>query len=181
MQGIAQGLTYGILAIVVLVLVIRRQMVLRPLNVSRMLVIPGILIVVGLASGTTLFDRLDSPTAIVLLVAGLVVGVLGGAARAATQRLIWQNGVVYSRGTRWTLVLWLATVLVRVGMAGLGAVLHAPEGTGEVLLFLAVTLGVQNLLLARRAGLSILGTRPVFPTSPVDTVADPSPSVPVEK
>jgi hypothetical protein len=54
----------------------------------------------------------------------------------------------------------VATVLLRVGMAALGAVLHAPEGTGEVLLFLAITIGVQNLVLIRRAGLPLLGAPP---------------------
>jgi hypothetical protein len=165
MQGLTQGLIYGLVAVAVLVLVVRRQMALRPINPGSMMRVPAILLVIGLVSDRTLLDRLNSPAGALLLVAGLLIGVAGGVARGLSQRLIWREGVVYTRGTRWTLVLWLATVLLRVGMAALGAAVHAPEGTGEVLLFLAVTLGVQNLLLMRRAGLSFVN-RPTAGPAP---------------
>lgn len=170
MNGLQQGLLDGAIAVLVLFWVIRRQMVERRLTTTRMLTIPILLIVLGLAEDSSAFDRLNSPTALALLVGGLLVGAIGGAARAASQKLIWRQGVVYTRGTGWTMVLWLATVLVRVGMAALGAALHAPEGTGEILLFLGVTLVVQNLLLARRAGVPILGAAPAAGRStPVST------------
>jgi hypothetical protein len=160
MQDLTQGLVYGIVAVLVLVVVIRRQMVLRPVGSARMLAIPAILLLFGLFSDRTLPGRLDSAAGIVLLVAGVLIGAVAGVARGFSQRLIWRDGVVYARGTGWTLALWVATVLLRVGMAALGAVLHAPEGTGEVVLFLAITIGVQNLMLIRRAGLPLLGARP---------------------
>ncbi|GAA5189472.1 hypothetical protein GCM10023322_42400 [Rugosimonospora acidiphila] len=173
MNGLQQGLVDGIIALLVLVWVIRRQMAERQLTTRRMLAMPLILIVIGLVTDKTLFHRLDSATALVLLATGLVIGAVSGAARAATQHISWRGGVVYTRGTRWTMVLWLATVLVRVGMAALGSVLHAPEGSGEVLIFLAVTLGVQNLLLARRAGLTLSGA-PVGRPDPATTGAQSS-------
>lgn len=157
MSGLQQGLITGAIAVLVLVWVIRRQMTERRLSTTRMLTIPVLLVLIGLVQDSTMFDKLTSPTAILLLVGGVLIGAIGGVARAASQRLIWRDGVVYTRGTGWTMALWVATVLVRVGMAALGSALHAPEGTGEILLFLGVTLMVQNLLLARRAGLSILG------------------------
>jgi hypothetical protein len=40
-----------------------------------------------------------------------------------------------------------------VGMFVLAARLGAVEGAGEAMLFVAVTLAVQNVMLARRAGL----------------------------
>jgi hypothetical protein len=160
MNGLQQGLLDGAIGVLVLVWVIRRQMVERRLTTTRMLTIPILLIVLGLAESSSAFNRLNSPTALALLLGGVLVGAVGGAARAASQRLIRRDGVVYTRGTGWTMLLWLATVLVRVGMAALGAALHAPEGTGEILLFLGVTLAVQNVLLARRAGVPILGAAP---------------------
>jgi hypothetical protein len=177
MSGLEQGLIDAVVGVLVLVWVIRRQMVERRLTTTRMLTIPVLLVLIGLVEDRTVLDRLDSPTPLALLVGGVLLGAVAGAARAASQRLIWRDGVVYTRGTRWTMVLWLATLLVRGGMAALAAMLHSPEGTGEILLFLGVTLGVQNLLLARRAGLPILGAPPVQP-APEDRAAAGSPPFP---
>jgi hypothetical protein len=162
-HGAIQGVVDGLIALAVLVWVVRRQMSERRVGARRAFTIPVLMVIIGLVTDKSLADRLSSPTGLGLLAAGIVIGVGMGVARALSQRLYWRDGVAYVRGTGWTLALWLGTVALRIGMAALGAVLHAPEGTGEILIFLAVTLAVQNVVLMRRAGLPLSGV--MAPTS----------------
>ncbi len=159
-HGAIQGVVDGLIALVVLVWVIRRQMSERRVGARRAYTIPLIMAVigvVGLVNDKSHTDKLLSGTGLGLLAVGVVIGVGMGVVRALSQRLYWRDGVAYTRGTGWTLALWLGTVALRIGMAALGAVLHAPEGTGEILIFLALTLAVQNVVLMRRAGLPLAG------------------------
>ncbi|MFB0614793.1 hypothetical protein [Streptomyces sp. AGS-58] len=86
---------------------------------------------------------------IAFLVAGLVISVVAGVLRGRTM-LIWReaDGRLYRRGGRDTLLLWLATVALKLA---LGAVAQAAFGEpfdGNALwLGLGVTLGVQHLVM----------------------------------
>jgi hypothetical protein len=157
-HGAIQGIVDGLIALVVLVWVVRRQMSERRVGARRVFTVPLIMAVIGIASlvnDKPHADKLLSATGLGLLAVGLVIGVGMGVARALSQRLYWRDGVAYARGTGLTMALWLGTVALRIGMAALGAVLHAPEGTGEILIFLALTLAVQNVVLMRRAGIPL--------------------------
>jgi len=104
---------------------------------------------------------------IAFLVAGLIVSVVAGVLRGRTMPL-WReaDGRLYRKGGRETLLLWLATIVVKVG---LGAVAEAAFGepfNGNALwLGLGVTLGVQHLVM------TFYGRRVPVPesTSPLPT------------
>ncbi|MFF4020134.1 hypothetical protein [Streptomyces sp. NPDC001843] len=88
---------------------------------------------------------------VAFLVAGLVVSAVAGVLRGRTMPM-WRDadGRLHRKGGRTTLLLWLATVVVKLG---LGAVAEAAFGepfNGDALwLGLGVTLGVQQLVMTR--------------------------------
>lgn len=88
------------------------------------------------------------------LALSLLAGAGLGAIRAATVR-IWRagNGSAWQRGTMLTAALWLVSLAIHFA---LGAVIDhsagtAAVGTSSILLYLAVTLGVQRAVVRRRA------------------------------
>lgn len=89
-----------------------------------------------------------------LLAASLVVGAGFGALRGRTTHVWRDGGVLYRRGNALTLALWLVGLALHLGVdvaikhvdasaAGLGSI--------SVLVYLAVTLGVQQMLVLQRA------------------------------
>lgn len=89
-----------------------------------------------------------------LLVTGLVVGVALGLLRAATVKLWVRDGVVYTQGHAMTAALWIVGVGIHIGLGVLAREI-APStdsvNASSVLLFIAVSLGVQGLMTIRRA------------------------------
>lgn len=88
------------------------------------------------------------------IVASLVVAVVLGAARASTVRLWVDDGRVLRQGTAVTIVLWLVSLgLHLLSDEELAARGHDAAQLGQlsVLLYLGITLGVQGLLVRRRA------------------------------
>jgi len=100
---------------------------------------------------------------VVLVVAGLLMGAALGAWRATTVRL-WRdaNGVAWRRGTVATGVLWVVSLgshlLLDVAVDHVSGV--SGFGTAGILLYLAVTLGVQREVLRWRAGQLTAGSAP---------------------
>ena len=98
-------------------------------------------------------DRLTTPLSAAFFAAGLLFAAVMGVARAATMRMdVTVDGTVVEGSWR-TGAMWLATVGVGVAMFVAAAKAGATEGAGEAMLYVAMTLAAQNLLLARRAGL----------------------------
>jgi hypothetical protein len=94
------------------------------------------------------------------IVASLVIGGALGAARAFSAKL-WRNqdGSAMSQGTPVTAVLWVISLGAHLAMeVGID---HSTKigglGASSLLLYLAVTLGVQREVLRRRAGMPALG------------------------
>jgi hypothetical protein len=137
------------LALGIVLVVVWRQLVAQPADPRSLFLLPGLLTLVGL------WQLAQSPPhalgAASLLVAQLAAGVVVGAARGATMRL-WTTaaGVPMRRGTPLTLLLWLATLGVRVPLAAAGYGAGAPR-LAEVLLALGATLLAQNLVVWARA------------------------------
>jgi hypothetical protein len=133
--------------------VISRQVRRRAVTPRGLIILPVWFTALSILVDHTMIYRLNSPVAIGFFAAGVVFAVAMGLARAATLR-VWQTETGPWCAGGWpTGVLWVATIAVRVGLFLLADRLGAKEGAGEAMLFVAATLAVQNLQVARRAGL----------------------------
>ena len=152
-----------VIGVAVVGLLLARQMRARPVregSATRISVILGVIGLIELSDATKGHPVGAGPVA--WIVASLVVGGALGAARAFSTK-IWrvQDGSAMSQGTVVTAVLWVVSLgahhAMEVGIdhstkiAGLGA--------SSLLLYLAVSLGVQREVLRRRAGMPAVGTR----------------------
>ncbi|MFJ8001939.1 DUF1453 domain-containing protein [Streptomyces sp. NPDC096310] len=137
----------------VVALVVARQA--RPRRVATggrgVFLVPAVLVLLALRQPGPL-DADDRALSLVLLGAELVVGVAMGVGWARTSRL-WagQDGTVWSKGTRATLLVWVAGIAVRLGLMGVGALLGIHQGSGALILALASSVLVRGVVLARRA------------------------------
>ncbi|MER7004926.1 hypothetical protein ABT297_18035 [Dactylosporangium sp. NPDC000555] len=88
-----------------------------------------------------------------LLAAALVVSVIFGVLRGSTMPM-WRadSGLVVRKGGRVTLWLWLATIAARLVLGAIGsAAFGEPLNFNALWLGMGVTLGVQHLVMTRRA------------------------------
>jgi hypothetical protein len=161
------SLVFGVAA---LALILMRQVKARPLGGSYVLVI--VLGVIGLAeTGAFLFGTQqfvsflkghnhhlalavpDGPAMLVAAAGSLVLAAVTGAARAPSVRLWRQDGHVWRKGTALTVVLWLVSLGLHLGYDALVArgKADADFGAATMLLYFAVSLTVQNIILGARA------------------------------
>ncbi|MFI6685977.1 DUF1453 domain-containing protein [Streptomyces sp. NPDC050485] len=140
-----------LIAIAVVALILVRQFKPQQLSGSRWWVVPAVLGFLAVKDGG-LIDPHHHAASVTLLGAELVIGVLMGVGWAWTTK-IWteSDGTVWSRGTKATAGVWVAGIVLRVGLAGLGAVAGIHMGTGAVLLALAASLLVRGGVLMWRA------------------------------
>jgi hypothetical protein len=158
-----------VIDLVALTWLLTRQIRARPLSGSYK--IPLILAVVGLAEfgafllgggqqlaaflkGHQSFTTIPDGKTILAAVAGsLVLAVVTGAIRAPTIRLWWQDGQYWRRGTWVTLILWIISLGAHLGYDALIAhsTGEAEVGDATMLLFFAVSLTAQRVILAARA------------------------------
>ncbi|MFG3112237.1 DUF1453 domain-containing protein [Streptomyces tendae] len=132
-------------------LVITRQLRASRIDTNRRWwVLPVVLGVVALRE-PGLIDAHHHTTAVLLLTAELVVGLVTGAGWAWTTR-IWveADGAVWSRGTRASIAVWAVGIALRAGLYGVGAVLGVRQDSSGLLLALAATLLVRSGVLAWR-------------------------------
>lgn len=145
-----------IIGVAVLALVIYRQLRTRAVTPRRTYLIPLIFAVYGIGLVAVqdhgrVLDPAHGTLSAVLLAGELVAAVLLGLLRAVTVS-VWRepDGTVWRRGTGWTVAAWIGSVLVRVAFAAGGAYLGVHSGTGEIMVFVAVTLLAQNVFVERR-------------------------------
>jgi hypothetical protein len=89
-----------------------------------------------------------------LVIGGFVVGAtFFGAIRALTVRLIPIDKGVAQQATWLTIGIWVVSVGVQLSLSAVISSLHGPIGatSASVLLYIAISLGVQNTLVQRRA------------------------------
>jgi hypothetical protein len=146
-----------------------RQFTVRRLRVAGVLGIVGV-VEVGSSAGT-------HPVSVVgwtLLVTGLVIGAVLGVLRAATVKLWVRDGAVWTQGHAMTAALWIVGIAIHIGLDLLARAL-APSAdavnASSVLLFIAVSLGVQGLVTMRRAR-SLPGADPFKPATATVVDAD---------
>lgn len=103
-----------ILVAALLVLVMWRRLKGEPAQGKRMVVLPGILIVIGLAGlGTALTRPLD----VAYLVCTVALALIIGALRGLTLRVSERDGVAFVQYTWLTIVLWGVSIASKIGFA----------------------------------------------------------------
>ena len=147
------GMLSALVGITVLAWVIVNQLRPKPLK-ARRLRLAGILAVVGVVQLVSAAGAHPVPLLGWTLPAlGLAIGAALGALRAHTVHLWFRDGVVWTQGHALTAALWVVGIGAHVGLDVLArAVVPAAEtaNTASILLFVAVSLGVQGLVTLRR-------------------------------
>jgi hypothetical protein len=144
-----------VLGVVVLALLIYRQVIARPVN-ARGLQIVVILAVIGLIQTVGYFDKYHSTDGAYAALGGsLVLAAIFGALRSVTVRLWIQDGQAWQKGNWLTGLLWAVALAAHLGYDALVASGHAhgapSVGDATVVLYLAVSLGIQRVIIQQRA------------------------------
>ncbi len=153
MTTAAIWIVYLVAFAALLVAVIARQVRERTLTVRSAMALPAAFAVAAFVLDHTMLHRLASPLAAAIFVLGLLAGAATGLIRAGTMAVRRVGETMVTRGNGRTVAWWVVSLLIRVGLVVGAGSLGLREGAGEAMLFLAVTLGVQNAALAWRAGL----------------------------
>jgi hypothetical protein len=151
------NITNLVIGIVVLVLLLSRQLVARRLKenyrLSFILAIIGIVEFVNFLNG----HPTDRSGIAVAVVGSLVIALVAGAVRALTVR-VWRDGSgqLLRQGTWVTAALWIVSLAAHLGYDDLVAGHITGKNGGNVgdstvILYLVVTLTVQQFVLLRRA------------------------------
>ncbi len=144
----------GVAVVGVLVALQMRARPVREGSAARISVVLGIIGIVELTDAAKGHSVGDATLA--WIVGSLVIGGALGTARAFSTK-IWrlQDGSAMSRGTVVTAVLWVISLGAHLAMeVGIDhSTTIAGLGASSLLLYLAVTLGVQREVLRRRAGM----------------------------
>jgi hypothetical protein len=143
-----------VIALAVLGLLLARQLRTRPISDrnARIMVILG---VVGGYEVIQFADKTPVPAAAWPLLAVSLATAAGFGVLRGTQMHVW-NGPdgALRRGNLTTCVLWVVGIAIHLLVdTGGGALFNVPSGfgTASLMLYIAVTLGVQQLVLAQRA------------------------------
>lgn len=152
----SQTLSYLVIGVAVLGLLIYRQLVARPVRGNQRLVL--ILVILGAIEAVQYIQKLHGGTttataAAIALIGSLILAAVFGAARAATVRIWLQDGQAWSKGNLLTAALWVVAVAAHLGYdyligqhKSIGDI-----GNATVLLYLAVSLAVQRVIVTMRA------------------------------
>jgi hypothetical protein len=168
-----------VLGIVVLALLIYRQLVPRPIKSSstRIALILGVIGIVETVGFLQQHHQSGSTATVTVaaLLGSLVLAVAFGVARAKTVHVWLKDGVPWSRGNWLTAGLWVVALAAHLGYDALldqHKTTHG-LGTATIVLYLAVTLAVQRLIVQQRArrlvpggGAPFFGPGPVNGTGP---------------
>ena len=153
--GVNQSVLLNVaLGVLVLGLLLWRQLQPRRVREDGAMRLTVILLVVGVFQAyPVLSGHPPTTVVVVLLLAGLVSGAVFGTIRAYTTRLWIKENDVWRQGTWLTLVLWLVAVGLHFGIDYLSEQQGAPAGLGSstIVLYLAVTLGIQRFITQQRA------------------------------
>ena len=154
--------TNAVIALLVVGLLLYRQLTPREVKTDGSW---RFLVIIGLIGLVQLGQFVENSAGIGVLGVGLLVVSLGlaavfGAIRAASVT-IWQqaDGSWWRRGGAITLGLWLVSICSHFGVDALAVQLAGPEvdmqglGNASLLLYVAISLGLQNMLVARRVAI----------------------------
>ncbi|HLJ99448.1 MAG TPA: hypothetical protein VKU39_06020 [Streptosporangiaceae bacterium] len=142
-----------VLGIAVLALLVYRQLAVRPVSASALRLL-AVLLVIGLLQTVRFLNQNHAhPLTFAALGGSLVLAAVFGVLRARTVRVWLDGGQALSQGNWLTAVLWIASLAAHLGYDIL--VEHGPGARGlglaTIVLYLAVSLGCQRVLVMRRA------------------------------
>ena len=141
------------LGVVVLGLLIYRQLVPRRVSSSslRIMLILGVIGVIELVQ--FLQKHHDRTVLAAALGGSLVLALVFGVLRAMTTRIWQQDGSAWSQGNWLTALLWVLALGAHLGYDALLDHHHGTAGLGEatLVLYLAISLGAQRLVVMQRA------------------------------
>jgi hypothetical protein len=142
-----------ILGVAVLALLIYRQLSVRPVNASTLRLIAILLIIGLLQTYRFLSQNHAHPLTFAAIGGSLVLAAIFGALRASTVRIWLDNGQAWSQGNWLTAALWIAALAAHLGYDILVA--HGNDirglGVATIVLYLAISLGFQRVLVMQRA------------------------------
>jgi hypothetical protein len=146
------NVTEIVIGIAVVLLLLARQVQKRSVKEDSRPLIFLILAVVGLAEAAQfLKSHSVGSEAILLTVGSLVLAAVFGVIRAFTVRLWREDGKLYRQGTVLTIVLWLVSIGIHFGGDTLIDSSAKGLSSSTLLLYLAMTLGVQQIVVRYRA------------------------------
>lgn len=141
-----------VIGLVVLAWVLWRQVQRRLVRADRKPTVLLILLVLGVvAVGAYVKKEPVTGLAIVLLAGSLVLAAGFGVVRGYTVRVWEQDGQRWRQGTWLTVLLWLVAVGSHIGIDALIDGGAKGLGSASILLYLAVSLGAQRLVVQSRA------------------------------
>ncbi|AEN12818.1 MULTISPECIES: DUF1453 family protein [unclassified Streptomyces] len=141
-----------LLIVAVIALVVVRQFSAQKITADqRWWVLPGVLLLVAARNGAVLDPR-HGTLSVLLLAAGLLVGLVTGAGWGWTARM-WQgpDGSVWSNGTKATVWVWSAGLALRASLAGAAVLAGVHQSAAPLLMSLAAMLLARGGVLASRA------------------------------
>lgn len=144
----------ALIGIVVVAWVIWNQLRPRTVDARRLRIAVALGIVGAVQVASTMSDHPASAVALGLLVVGLVIGAGLGVWRARSAQ-VWTapDGRVMTQGSRFTAGLWIVGIGAHVGLDLLARAVDpasAPVDGASILLFVAVSIGVQALVTLNR-------------------------------
>jgi hypothetical protein len=142
------------LGIVVLGLLIYRQLVARRVSASSLRIM-AILGVIGVVQLVQFLNKHPGHATVIAAALGgsLVLALVFGVLRAMTTRIWAQDGAAWSQGNWLTAALWVVALAAHLGYDALLDQHHGTAGLGEatLVLYLAISLGAQRLIVMQRA------------------------------
>ena len=123
--------------------VIGRQLLGEPLRGKRLLILPVLLLVVGVANVASRHGHHPKVIDIVLLVIGAAIAAVVGLSQGLSKRLEVRHGSLWGQMPIRSLWLWGALVVSRGILDGLGYAVGARVATGSAAILL--TLGINRL------------------------------------
>lgn len=159
MNGLVDEVLLGV-AITALVvwMIVRRTRGVR-LSTRRLLLLPGVFLVIGLVQLGTWPSGMHGGDWLLFGI-GVLCSVGVGGWRGTTVELSVREGVPFMRYTWVTVVLWIVMIALRLGLLLLAAPLGAAAiSNAELYLLLALTFGTETAVLLPRAharGLPVL-------------------------
>lgn len=148
----SQTVSYLVIGVLVLGLLIYRQLVARPVGQNQRILL--VLLLIGAVETAQYLGKVHAGSAaIVALLGSLVLAAVFGAARAVTVRIWLQDGRAWSKGNLVTALLWIAALAAHLGYDYLVGQHKDIGGLGNatIVLYLAVSLAVQRVIVGVRA------------------------------
>lgn len=138
-------------AVAVIAFVLYRQLQPRLIKEDRFWLIPVVIAGIGISQGGVV-DQHHLPLSVGLIVVEAFAALALAFYRAYTVR-VWRDerGLLWGQGTWQTVVAWIVSIAVRIGLVGAGMLMGVTQGEGGILVFLGLTLLVQNAVVTWRA------------------------------